>query len=368
MIYKLVITLLILFVYSVNASALTDQQKHDTKISWPTKDWSLNLDSFDKSEIFKEKVGFLFSSESFDQLGKTNSLLIVQNGQIIFEKYNDPINIDTKLVSYSMAKSYTAAIAGIMLDRGYFESIQENNLFSHWTDLRKEITIDHLLNMKSGLEFVEEYGTDGRSDTLEMIFGDGMLNQAKYASNFPLSRLPGTHYNYSTGTTNILSMLIKEELDNRGIDYYNFIYENLLKKIGLNDTTLEFDKSGTFIGGSSVFANARDYAKFGYLYLRDGKWENTQVISKKWIDATRVPSKHTNRLYSNKFWHVSKDRHNSFNFPDDTYYCAGFGGQYILIIPSKDIVMVRLGETYNTSTNQILSFLGEILKEVPNEQ
>tara|TARA_B110001454_G_scaffold208544_1_gene221152 strand:- start:2684 stop:3787 length:1104 start_codon:yes stop_codon:yes gene_type:complete len=367
MIHKIAITLLILFTCSVNASALIDQQKHDPNVDWPTKEWSLNLNSFEKSEIFEEKIDFLFSESSYNQFGKTNALLVIQNGQIVFEQYNEPINTSTKLVSYSMAKSYTAALAGIMLDQGYFKSIQQNNLFPHWTDLRKEITIDDLLNMKSGLEFVEEYSTDGRSDTLEMIFGEGMLNQAKYASNFSLARLPGTHYSYSTGTTNILSMLIKNNLESRNIDYYNFIDENLLKKIGLKNTTLEFDKSNTFIGGSSVFASARDYAKFGYLYLRDGKWENHQVISKKWIDATRVPSNHTDGLYSNKFWHMSENRYNSFNFPKDTYYCAGFGGQYILIVPSQDIVMVRLGETYNTSSNKVLSFLGEIVREIPNE-
>ena len=361
----LISTLLVFFYLMVNVLALSEQKKHDPSVNWPTKEWSINTDNFVGNSNFENKVKELFSNESFSKYGKTNSLLIIQNGEIIFEKYNTGIKSDTKLVSWSMAKSYTAAITGIMIDKGFISSIHENNLIPSWNDLRKEITVDHLLNMKPGLEFVEEYNIEGRSDTAEMLFDEGMLDQGKYATNSPLIKLPGTSFNYSTGTTNILSYILKNKLNKKEIDYYNFIDQNLLEPIGLNNTTLEFDKSGTFIGGSSVYASTRDYAKFGYLYLRNGTWNGEQVISKDWIDKTRTPSKHTYNSYSNKFWHVNKYWKNAYNFPKDTYYCAGFGGQYILIIPSKDLIVVRLGETYNTSTDQLLSFLGEIVSEVP---
>lgn len=364
----LVSSLLVFFYLVVNVLALPLQNKHDPSVAWPTEEWSINTDNFQPNSAFNNKINELFSDESYGRLGKTNSLLIVQNGEIVFEKYNQGINKDTKLVSWSMAKSYTAAITGLMIDKGLISDVNEKNLLPNWTDLRKEITIDHLLNMKPGLEFVEEYTIEGRSDTAEMLFDEGMLNQGYFASHYPLIKLPGTFYNYSTGTTNILSLIMKNKLSQNGIDYYDFVEKNLLIPLGLKNTTLEFDKSGTFIGGSSVYASARDYAKFGYLYLRDGVWDGNQIISKDWVDMTRTPSKHTYNLYSNKFWHVNEFRENAFNFPTDTYYCAGFGGQYIMIIPSKDLIMVRLGETYNTSTNTLLSFLGEIIKEVPNTQ
>ena len=360
-------TLLVFFNLMVNVLALSEQKKHDPNVNWPTKQWSINTDKFNPSQNFNNKVDNLFSNDSYNEYGKTNSLLIIQNGEIIFEKNNIGIKENTKLISWSMAKSYIAAITGIMIDQGYISSVKEKNLLPSWKDLRKDITIDHLLNMKPGLEFIEEYSVNGRSDTAEMLFDNGMMDQGKFASEFPIVRLPGTVYNYSTGTTNILSYILKNKLNQNGIDYYNFISDQLLKPVGLENTTLEFDKSGTFIGGSSVYASARDYAKFGYLYLRDGIWEDKQIISKEWIESTRTPSKHTKNLYSNKFWHVTDDRKNSFNFPKDSYYCAGFGGQYIMIIPSKDIIMVRLGETYNTSTDNLLSFLGEIVKEIPSK-
>ena len=360
-------TLLVFFYLMVNVLALSPQKKHDPNVNWPTNEWAINTENFIGNSTFNNKIEKLFSSDSYNMYGKTNSLLIIQNGEIIFERYNEGIKDNTKLVSWSMAKSYTAALTGIMLDKGYISSVNEKNLLPNWKDLRKEITIDHLLNMKPGLEFIEEYTIEGRSDTAEMLFDEGMLDQGKFAADYPLIKLPGTFYNYSTGTTNILSYILKNRLNENGLDYFDFINQSLLRPLGLRDTTLEFDKSGTFIGGSSIYASARDYAKFGYLYLRDGVWDKEQIISKKWIDETRTPSKHTYNLYSNKFWHVAEYRENAFNFPPDTYYCAGFGGQYIMIIPSKDLVVVRLGETYNTSTDNLLSFLGEIVLEVPSK-
>ncbi|MAE37402.1 MAG: hypothetical protein CMI87_01925, partial [Pelagibacteraceae bacterium] len=143
----LVSSLLVFFYLVVNVLALPPQNKHDPSVAWPTKEWSINTDNFQGSSAFNNKIDELFSDESYTRLGKTNSLLIVQNGEIIFEKYNQGINKDTKLVSWSMAKSYTAAITGLMVDKGLISDVNEKNLLPNWTDLRKEITIDHLLNM-----------------------------------------------------------------------------------------------------------------------------------------------------------------------------------------------------------------------------
>ena len=362
--YKIVLLISIIF-FPVNQSfALTEQLKHDSSIQWPTTKWSERDIKIDDEENFRKITNFLFSEESYDKNGRTNSLLIIQNGEIVFEQYNDPVTVTTKQISWSMAKSFVGALTGIMIDRGLISSVDETNLLPEWNDKRKFISIDDLLNMKSGLDFVEEYDTSGRSDTLEMLYGEGRLDQATYASSFPMKTIgPGMKYNYSTGETNILSKILKLRLEDAGLNYNDFIQENLAKKIGLNDTIFEFDKSNTFIGGSSVFSNARDYARFGYLYLRDGYWEDEQVISKQWIDASRKPVKHSYGMYSNKFWIV----HPAFShgLPKDTYYCAGFGGQYIIIIPSKDLVMVRLGETYIEDDN-VMKNLGDLASYFPN--
>ena len=366
---KIFAAILILTFYSVNpASATLKQLPHDPNINWPTIDWDEKTLVTINTNKFEDMIEYAFSTNSNNSLGITNALLVTQGGQIVFEKYNKPINKKTKLVSWSMAKSFTGAITGIMIDKGYISSINEKNLFPHWNDLRSDITVDYLLNMKSGLEFSEEYDTSGQSDTLEMLFGKGKLDQALYAASFPMTTFPGVLFSYSTGTTNILSKVIRNELEERKLDYYEFIDQNLLDKLGLDNTTLEFDKSGTFIGGSSVYATARDYAKFGYLYLRDGYWENEQVISQEWVDATRIPSSNTNGMYSNKFWIINPEFRNGYGLPEDTYYCAGFGGQYILIIPSKDIVLVRLGETYRETNaeNDVLKYLGKLVDLFPD--
>ena len=362
--YKIALLITLIF-FSVNQSfALTKQLKHDPSVQWPTNNWSEKDIKIDDEVNFRETTKYLFSEESQDKNGRTNSLLIIQNGEIVYEKYNDPFSVTTKQVSWSMAKSFTGALTGIMIDKGLISSIEENNLLPEWNDKRKFISIDDLLNMKSGLDFVEDYDTTGRSDTLQMLYGPGRLDQASFAASLPMKTInPGTKYNYSTGETNILSKIIKLRLEDANMNYYDFIQENLANKIGLNDTIFEFDNSDTFIGGSSVFSNARDYAKFGYLYLRDGFWEDEQVISKQWIDASRKPVKHSYGMYSNKFWIV----HPAFNYglPKDTYYCAGFGGQYIIIIPSKDLIIVRLGETY-IEDDEVMKNLGTLASYFPD--
>ena len=358
--FKLLI-LITPILFLVNLSfALTDQLPHDKSIQWPTNKWPENKILLSDDIKFNKIIEHTFSPDSNETLGKTNAILIIQGGSIVYEKYNSPTTIDTKLVSYSMAKSYIGLLTGIMIDSGLISSIDETNLLPEWKDNRKHISVDHLLNMKSGLDFVEQYDVDGRSDTLEMLFGSGRYDQASFASALNLKTpFPGMKYNYSTGETNILSKIIKEKLKENDIDYNDFIDEKLVSKLGLKNTIFEFDKSGTFIGGSSIFANARDYARFGYLYLRNGQWDGETIVSKDWVDATRTPAQNTFQLYSNKFWHP----HPAFTrgLPTDTYYCAGFGGQYILIIPSKDMILVRLGETY-IEEDKVIENLADIIQ------
>ena len=361
--YK-VISLLSLILLTVNPSfAIVNQLSHDESLEWPTDHWPENKIQLDDQD-FKKIIDYTFSTESIETLGRTNALLIIQNGSIVYEKYNKPINRNTKLVSYSMAKSYIGLLTGMMIDRGFIESKYEKNLLAEWQDNRKNISISHLLNMQSGLDFVEQYDNNGRSDTLEMLFGDGRFDQASFAASTALKSVtPGMKFNYSTGETNILSKIIKLRLQDQNLNYQNFINDNLSSKIGLKNTIFEFDSSGTFIGGSSVFANARDFARFGYLYLRDGQWDGETIVSKSWIDDTRKPAKNTYQIYSNKFWMPHPV--SPINLPKDTYYCAGFGGQYILMIPSKDMIIVRLGETY-IENDKVLENLSEIISFFPN--
>ena len=358
------ITCLSFILIWVNPSlAIVNQLPHNETVEWPTNTWPENLIEIDDEE-FSTIINYTFSDDSYDELGRTNALLIIQDGSIVYENYNSPITKDTKLVSYSMAKSYIGLLTGMMIDRGFIQSKDETNLLPSWDDNRKNISIGHMLNMQSGLDYVEEYDLGGRSDTLEMLFGQGRFDQAEFASSMKLKTpLPGMKYNYSTGETNIISQIIKTRLEAQGIEYLDFIKSNLIDKIGIKNSIFEFDNSGTFIGGSSIFANARDYARFGYLYLRDGLWDVERIVSKEWIDDTRIPAKNSYQMYSNQFWmpHPAFTR----GLPKDTYYAAGFGGQYILIIPSKDMIVVRLGETY-MEDDKVIENISEIISYFDN--
>ena len=129
-----------------------------------------NLIEIDDEE-FSTIINYTFSDDSYDELGHTNALLIIQDGSIVYENYNSPITKDTKLVSYSMAKSYIGLLTGMMIDRGFIQSKDETNLLPSWDDNRKNISIGHMLNMQSGLDYVEEYDLGGRSDTLRCYLG-----------------------------------------------------------------------------------------------------------------------------------------------------------------------------------------------------
>ena len=204
-----------LFIWVNSSLAIVNQLPHNETVEWPTNTWPENLIEIDDEE-FGAIIKYTFSDDSYDKLGRTNALLIVQDGSIVFEKYNSPITKDTKLVSYSMAKSYIGLMTGMMIDRGFIQSKDETNLLPSWDDNRKNISIGHMLNMQSGLDYVEETDLGERSDTLEMLFGQGRFDQAEFASSMKLKTpLPGMEYNYSSGDTNILSQIIKTKLESQ---------------------------------------------------------------------------------------------------------------------------------------------------------
>ena len=190
-IFRLIACLSFIFIQVNPSLAIINQLSHNDAVEWPTNTWPENLIEIEDEE-FSTIINYTFTDDSYDKLGRTNALLIVQDGSIVYEKYNFPITNDTKLVSYSMAKSYIGLLTGMMIDRRIIQSKDETNLLPSWNDNRKNISVGHMLNMQSGLDFVEDYDLGGRSDTLEMLFGQGRFDQAGFASSMKLKTpLPG---------------------------------------------------------------------------------------------------------------------------------------------------------------------------------
>jgi CubicO group peptidase (beta-lactamase class C family) len=193
--------------------------------------------------------------------------------------------------------------------------------------------------MNSGLEWVEDY--NNMSDVTNMLFMETDMGRLQMEK--PLVGSPNQSWNYSSGTTNLLAgPLLKREFDSQQ-EYLDFWYEELLDKIGMYSAVIETDQSGSFVGSSYGWANTRDWAKFGLLYLKQGNWNGEQILDSSWVDYVRTPTNTSNGRYGAQFW-LNAGGHYP-DAPKDLYSCNGYQGQYVFIIPSKDLVIVRTGLT-----------------------
>ena len=231
-------------------------------------------------------------------LGLSLGLVVAQGGRIVAERYHPDSGPDDGLVSWSMAKSVTQAMVGILLRDGRMDL--GSLPISEWADdERADISLAQLLDMRSGLAWVEEYEaeSDGAlTDVLEMLLGRGSDDVAGFAIDQPLAHKPGDHYYYSSGTSNIVSWAVGETLAGAGSDaatreklVRQFMNDELFGPLGMTSADPRFDNSGTFVGSSFLYATARDFARFGLLYLRDGVWDGQRILPEGWVDRARTP-------------------------------------------------------------------------------
>ena len=275
------------------------------------------------------------SSLEMDKI-KTRAVVVVYKDTLIAEKYANGFNKDTEILGWSMSKSITGTLIGILVRDGKLR-LDQNQLFEDWTDERSKITVNDLLQMQSGLAFEEDYGKV--SDVTEMLFMSEDI--VKRATSNPLDTTIGSKWYYSSGTTNILSGLIRQQFESHNA-YLRFPHERLFRKTDMHSMVLEIDESGNYIGSSFAYATPRDWAKLGLLYLNQGNWYGTQIVDTSWVEMVRQPAEHSKGRYGGHFWH----NHNHVAFkdvPGDLFSCNGFEGQYVYIIPSRDLVVVRMG-------------------------
>ena len=296
----------------------------------------------------------------FDKKGeinqRTRAVLVLYKGQILAEKYKEGFTHDSKFLGWSMTKSVTSGILGVMQQNGVV-NIHQNNLFTEWeNDERSSITLNNLLQMNSGLEWVEDYNTI--SDVTKMLFLSENMANVQLKKEF--SGKPNESWNYSSGTTNLLSKFIRNQFKTHQ-DYLDFWYKGLIDKIGMHSMVLETDMAGNYVGSSYSWATLRDWAKFGQLYLNKGVWNGEQILSEDWIHYTKTPTNTSNGQYGAQFWLNAGGVYP--NVPKDLFSCNGYQGQHVFIIPSKELVVLRFGLTENPVFN-IDKFLGEICNSI----
>jgi CubicO group peptidase (beta-lactamase class C family) len=291
--------------------------------------------------------------------GGTRAVLVLHDGHIVAEKYADGFNQDTRLHAWSMTKSITNALVGLLVKKGQL-SPEQDHLFPAWEqDDRSKITLADLLHMNSGLEWNEEYGSI--SDATQMLYGQP--DMAAYTWNKQLIAPPNTNWVYSSGTTNLLSYLIREKA---GSDeaYHQLVYEELFLPLGMHSALIEPDQSGTLVGSSYGWATARDWAKFGQLYLEDGKVDGYQLLPENWVSFSREPANGSEGTYGAQIWLQTDD---ATHAPSDVFMFRGFQDQRIVIIPSRRCVLVRLGKNKD-KTFPLDTFIKEVLAALPGSE
>jgi CubicO group peptidase (beta-lactamase class C family) len=289
-----------------------------------------------------------------DQMGQTRALLVMRDGKVIAERYAPGFGPDTKLLSWSMAKSVTAVLVGLMVADGRLalDAPVPVPAWSQPGDPRGQITLRQLLTMSSGIDHVEDGEPITEGDTVRMLFLGGAQDMAAYAEAKPLAHAPGETFAYSTGGTMILSDLMTRMLTNsddpavRRRAMQMFIDGRLKAPGNLPSLTPEYDANGTMIGGSILHMTARDYGRFGDLLRRRGRTpKGHQILPEKWIDLMTTPSRR-NPAYGLHLWLNRASSESALvpgQAPESLFGCVGHNGQYILISPSQRLTVVRIG-------------------------
>ncbi len=333
-------------------------------IPWPVgnKDAFGSVMQMDQAKL-DEAFSYAFSNKKDKEMFGTRAILVVYNGKIIREQFATGFTADMPQTGWSMTKSITNALVGILVKQGRLK-VDEKNLYSLWqNDGRKNITVDNLLKANSGLQWDEVYFRP--SPATNMLYGRD--NMARYAAGFPAMHQPGEVFQYSSGTSNILSAIVRQRA---GDDYHSFPYIQLFNKLGMYSAVLEPDASGTFVGSSYCFASARDWARFGLLYLNDGVVNGERILPEGWVKYTRTPSGAAKMgEYGAQFWLNAGEKIDPSNrtYPDvptDCFFAEGFQGQEVWIIPSKKLVVVRLSLQTGPKMdeNKFLAFISDAVK------
>jgi len=318
-------------------------------VPWPTTSWP-------RAEAAADLEPLL--DEAFDDTGplaRTYAVVVAHRGRLVAERYGgldprtvdqsgqggEPVGPETRLLSWSMAKSMLHGVVGLLVGDGRLD-LEAPAPVPEWSDPadpRGSITLEQLLEMRDGLEFAEDYVDRKVSDVMEMLWGSGSGDVAAYAGSHPLAHPPGSTFHYSSGTSNIVSGVVARTLG-PGEPYRRFLCDRLFSPIGATSAVPDFDAAGTWVASSTLYATARDFARFGLLYLRDGIWEGRRLLPERWVDHGRLPRSvdpDDGAVHGAHWWVVGDDY--------GTFWASGYSGQSILLCPALDLIVVRLGDT-----------------------
>lgn len=316
-------------------------------------------------------VDAAFVDTSEHQTIDTRAMLVVHNGEIIAEKYADGFDHNSLFLSWSASKSMASTLIGTMVTDNKL-ALNEAPFIPEWTandDPRRKITLRHLLDMTSGLAFSEPYVPG--SDSTTMLFREG--DMAKYAASKPAEVAPDTKWYYSSGTTNILSRILRHMAGGTLKDVHTYSWNRFFEPVGMTSAIFEPDVSGSHVGSSYFYATAQDWARFGLLYLNEGRVGDQQILSKEWVKyaQTSTPASPLGK-YGAQFWQnpehpVEGGDHQLPDAPKDLFFANGYSGQHVAIVPSKNAVVIRFGWANRGEEFDLNKHFSAILDALPDK-
>jgi len=318
-------------------------------MAWPMGDRLTGSfpNAFDSAKL-QSAIANIFTEKDTILPIRTRAVVVLYKGQIIAERYADGFNAHTRLAGWSMTKSVTSALIGILVKQGRLH-IDGPAPVPEWRDEqdpRHAITITNLLQQRSGLGFEENYAK--ASDATRMLYEKA--DMGAFTASHALKNKPGSLFYYSSGNSNILSRIIRQTLGDSL--YYSFPYKELFYKLGMYSAVMEPDASGSFVGSSYMYATARDWARFGLLYLQDGVYNSERILPEGWVKQSTTPAAADRRGYGFQIWLNTGGDTAIKYYPDapaDMFYADGFESQMIYVMPSKNLVVVRLGLTQHNN-------------------
>jgi CubicO group peptidase (beta-lactamase class C family) len=314
-------------------------EQDDPDAPWPAGDGPAELPDDVDGDRLDTAIEIAFLEDDPEQRRRnTRAVVVVKDGQLVAERYGEGFDADTPLLGWSMTKSVASAMVGRLVGTGAL-GLDDDRLSARWDDdERAEITVEHLLHMTDGLEFDEVY--DPNTDATNMLFTP--RDTGDFAADKPLLHPPGTTWAYSSGTTNILCD-VAHQASGLGPE---MAHELVFEPLGMTSAVLEPDVSGGLVCSAHLYATARDWARFGQWFLQDGEWEGERLLPDDWVEysatAVDVPS---DNPYGAQWW-LNEGPDGELRMPGvpaDAYWASGNEGQQVVVIPSEQLVVVRLG-------------------------
>jgi CubicO group peptidase (beta-lactamase class C family) len=331
-------------------------------IPWPMGD-RINDSIRNRYSKLQEVVNSAFVESDPENPVNTRAVVIVHHGNIVAEQYAPSFSAQTPLIGWSMTKTITNAMIGVLTKQGKLNVMAPAPVTEWKEDERSKITLNNLMQASSGLKWEELYA--GPSDATNMLFRKA--DAGGFAAQSRQEAEPDTKWYYSSGTTNIISRIARQAIGDA--DYYMFPYREIFHKIGAYSMVIEPDASGTFVGSSFSYATARDWARYGLLYLNDGVWNGERIFQEGWVKYSITPAnaapygEYGAQIWLNAGNKDNQDQKRFKDVPNDMFLMDGFEGQHVIMIPSRNLVIVRLGlsqkKQFDTNT-----FVHDVLEAI----